>query len=65
MQLKIQNMTCGGCARAVKTAIFEIDSAAVIHADPATRTVEVESTLPLADIRNTLIEAGYPPTSIE
>ena len=44
MKLRIEKMTCGGCARGVTAAIRTVDEAAVIKADPAPRLVEVETT---------------------
>lgn len=59
MKLRIENMTCGGCARGVTAAIRTIDEAAVVKADPASRLVEVEtSALPHA-LEAALEAAGF------
>ena len=42
MDLKIENMTCGGCAKSVTKAIQSVDSAAKIETNPAARAVKVE-----------------------
>ncbi|MBN8953684.1 MULTISPECIES: heavy-metal-associated domain-containing protein [unclassified Rhizobium] len=60
MDLKIENMTCGGCARSVTKAIQSVDPAARVEADPATRTVKVDTTATGAALRKVLEEAGYP-----
>lgn len=60
MELKIQNMTCGGCARSVTKAIQSVDPNAKIEADPATRAVTVETGAALATLQKALEEAGYP-----
>lgn len=43
MLLKIENMTCGGCARSVTKAIQSVDPNATVKPDPAARTVKVET----------------------
>lgn len=42
MDLRIENMTCGGCARSVTKAIQSIDPAAKVETNPAIRSVKVE-----------------------
>jgi copper chaperone len=61
MQFHLEDMTCGGCARAVTAAIREIDPAAQVKADPPTRRVDVETTRPEAEVRAALAAAGFPP----
>jgi copper chaperone len=60
MQLHIENMTCGGCARSVTKTIQSVDPTAVVEADPSARTVVVTTASPRAAIEAALIEAGYP-----
>ena len=43
MKLHIENMTCGGCARSVTKAITLLDDGARVEADPASRTVTVQT----------------------
>ena len=63
MKLTIENMTCGGCARSVTKAIQSVDPNARIETNPAIRSVEVETTAPLAAVQQVLEEAGYPATA--
>lgn len=63
MELKIENMTCGGCARSVAKAIQSVDPNAGIETDPAARTVRVETTASSAAVQRVLEEAGYPATA--
>lgn len=63
MQLKIENMTCGGCARSVTKAIQSVDPNARVEPDPAARTVRVETTATEAALQRSLAEAGYPATA--
>jgi copper chaperone len=61
MQFHIDNMTCGGCARAVTAAIRSVDPAATIRADPPARRVDVDTTRSETEIREALAAAGFPP----
>ena len=63
MDLKIENMTCCGCAKSVTKAIQSVDSAAKIETNPAARAVKVETTATPSAILQVLEEAGYPATS--
>lgn len=44
MQFHIDDMTCGGCAGTVKT-ILTLDANATVRTDPATRLVDIETSL--------------------
>ncbi|MGD9894397.1 MAG: heavy-metal-associated domain-containing protein [Lautropia sp.] len=61
MQLHLDDMTCGGCARAVTKAIKAVDPDAGITTNPSTRLVEVQSSVPREQIVTALREAGFPP----
>ncbi len=63
MQFYLDNMTCGGCARAVAGAIQSIDPSASITTDPPTRRVQIQSSAPQEEIVSALREAGFPPRS--
>lgn len=60
MKLRIESMTCGGCARSVSRAIQSVDPNALIETDPASRMVKVETTATSAALQQVLEEAGYP-----
>ncbi|MNL80302.1 Heavy-metal-associated domain protein [compost metagenome] len=60
MQLKIENMTCGGCASSVTKAIQSIDPAARIETNPVARSVTLDTTASTAELQKVLLEAGYP-----
>ncbi|MGQ5720357.1 heavy-metal-associated domain-containing protein [Pseudochrobactrum asaccharolyticum] len=60
MELKIENMTCGGCAKSVTKAIQSVDANAKIETDPATRLVRIETTVSSDALQKVLEEAGYP-----
>lgn len=63
MELRIESMTCGGCAKSVTRAIQSVDPNALIETDPAARTVKVETTAPPVALLRVLEEAGYPATA--
>lgn len=60
MELRIEDMTCGGCARSVTKAIQSVDPNAKVDADPATRSVKVETTATRAAVLQVLEKAGFP-----
>lgn len=60
MQFHVEDMTCGGCAKAVTNAILSVDAKAKVSADPATRKVAVETASSREAIEDALNEAGYP-----
>lgn len=62
MELRIENMTCGGCARSVTKAIQSIDPNARVETNPEARTVKVETTATPVALQQVLEEAGYPAT---
>lgn len=62
MELKIENMTCDGCARSVTKAIRALDPAAKVEADPAARKITLETTAEQAAVLKILDEVGYPAT---
>jgi copper chaperone len=61
MKFHIDNMTCGGCARAVTAAVRSLDPAAAVTADPPTRTVLIDSARSEGELRAALGAAGFPP----
>lgn len=60
MQLHIENMTCGGCARSVTAAIREVDADATVEIDLPAKIVKIESTQPTERFTQALDEAGFP-----
>ncbi|ODT66769.1 MAG: heavy metal transport/detoxification protein [Pelagibacterium sp. SCN 63-23] len=60
MEFKIENMTCGGCAKSVTLAIQSVDPGAKVEANPLERAVKLETTASRAAIEQVLAEAGYP-----
>ncbi|MQW92564.1 heavy metal transporter [Acinetobacter wanghuae] len=63
MKLRIDNMTCGGCARSVTATIKELDQNAVVTIDVATKLVDVETQISQDDVIAALTEDGFPPVT--
>ncbi|MEQ9832542.1 heavy-metal-associated domain-containing protein [Pectobacterium versatile] len=61
MQLHLENMTCGGCARTVTKVIQNMDPEAKIVTNPPTRKVDVQTSISLEQLSEALCEAGFPP----
>ncbi|WP_216935481.1 MULTISPECIES: heavy-metal-associated domain-containing protein [unclassified Acinetobacter] len=63
MKFRIENMTCGGCARSVTATIKDLDENAIVNIDVATKLVDVESTASESEIVSALTEDGFPPVA--
>jgi copper chaperone len=63
MKFYLDNMTCGGCARRVTHAVQSIDASASVNADPPTRLVQIQTSVPEEAIVSALREAGFSPRS--
>ncbi len=57
----IPNLNCGHCVRAVTQAVQDADPAAQVKADPATKLVQVQSSVSHEALVALLTEAGYAP----
>ncbi|WP_432379777.1 heavy-metal-associated domain-containing protein [Duganella sp. P38] len=62
-ELQVENMTCGHCVRAVTQAVQEVDAAAQVEVDLASKSVKINSATPLAPLKSAIADAGYPVTS--
>ncbi len=60
MKLRIENMTCDGCARSVTRAIQRLDPVAMVKVNREAGTAEVMASAPSDVVLRTLGEAGYP-----
>lgn len=60
MNLHIENMTCGGCARSVTATVKDVDPAATIEIDLPGKRVRIASALPAERFAQALDEAGFP-----
>jgi copper chaperone len=60
LSLKVSGMTCGGCINAITRAIQAQDPKAQIQADLASQTVNLETSLSMAQASELITEAGFP-----
>ena len=61
MKFRIENMTCGGCARSVTATIKDLDENATVNIDVDTKLVEVNTAVTEDKIVAALTEDGFPP----
>ncbi|HEY4541984.1 MAG TPA: heavy-metal-associated domain-containing protein [Noviherbaspirillum sp.] len=64
IELDVQNMTCGGCARHVTKSVQSLDANARVDVDLAAKKVRVESAVDANAIAAAIAEEGYPATVI-
>ena len=62
MELTIPDMTCGGCANAIKRAVTSLDPAARLDIDVAVKIVKVTSTLAPEQLVEAIEAAGFHPS---
>ncbi|MDJ0571926.1 MAG: heavy-metal-associated domain-containing protein [Pleurocapsa sp. MO_192.B19] len=61
VQLKVPDMACDACAKAITQAVLTLDSQASVKADSKTKEVTVETQASLKCIREAIAAAGYNP----
>lgn len=59
LQLKVPDMTCGGCVNTITNAIKTVDASATVQGDPKTKIVLVETQVSEAAIKIAITTAGY------
>lgn len=62
-ELKVNGMSCGGCANSVKRSVQAVDSSATVDVDLPTKTVRVTTSASLEAVRTAVAEAGYSVTA--
>jgi copper chaperone len=60
MEFHIENMTCGACVRRITKAIQTLDENAEIIVDTPNRHLKVSTMVMEEDLRDKLVEIGYP-----
>ena len=63
MKFKIENMTCGGCARSVTATVKDVDANAVVNIDIASKIVELD-TAQLDAVLKALDDDGFPAVAV-
>lgn len=61
-ELRVEKMTCGGCASRVTKAVLAVDSTAGVEVDLKSKLVRVETGAPLSIVQSAISDAGYPAT---
>lgn len=59
LNLTVSDMACGACAETITKAVQAVDPAASIAADPATKAVNVTTSVSPEAITKAITEAGY------
>lgn len=59
IELKVERMTCGGCAATVRAAVLEVAPAARIEIEIATGALRVQGDADEARVRAAIEQAGY------
>jgi copper chaperone CopZ len=59
IELRVEGMTCNHCVSKVTKAVKDVDASAKVDVGLKSRTVRIESTADLAEIRSAVIDAGY------
>lgn len=62
MEFEIPDMTCGGCANAIKRAVTQLDPAATLDVDVPVKIVKVTSTQSSQRIIEVIEAAGFHPS---
>ncbi|QHS11441.1 heavy-metal-associated domain-containing protein [Sinimarinibacterium sp. NLF-5-8] len=61
MELFLDDMTCGGCVRAVTKTVQTLDASARVQADVETKRVTLQTQAAREQVIAALTEAGFPP----
>ena len=59
LQLKVPDITCGGCVNAISNAVKTVDANAIVQGDPKTKIVLVETQATETAIRAAIAKVGY------
>ena len=62
IELKVPDMACGACAKAITEAIHQLDDQAAVTADTQTKEVKIETQVSESSVRNAIAAAGYSPS---
>ncbi len=58
-ELKVEGMSCGGCAASVKRAVQALDANASVDVDLTSKRVTVATTAQLDAVKTAVEDAGY------
>ena len=58
-ELKVEGMTCGGCAKSVTNSVKKIDADASVEVDLKTKLVKISSSKNQDDFSASIVKAGF------
>jgi copper chaperone len=56
----VPDMSCGGCANAITRAVQKVDPEAVVTPDLAAKSVAIDTVMPVEQVKEALLKAGFP-----
>jgi copper chaperone len=59
LELTVPDMACSACGDSITQAIQAIDPQAIVHPDPKTKLVNIETQADVAAIKQAITTAGY------
>jgi copper chaperone len=62
LQLKVPNISCGGCVSTITEAIKKVDSNATVQGNSQAKTISVETQSSETEIKAVMANIGYPAT---
>ena len=60
LDLKVPEISCGGCVNALANAVKTLDANAILQGNPTTKIVSVETQASETAIREAIAKIGYP-----
>jgi copper chaperone len=63
ISFRVEDMTCGHCAGAIKQAVESRIPGTSVTTDPGSKLVSVEGSADIAAIRSAITAAGYTPSA--
>lgn len=64
-KLKLEGMTCGGCARGIEWAVKKLDQRSELKFDLQQKTVQIETVLSEKDLTDAIAGQGFEVISIK
>ncbi|MDR5880529.1 heavy-metal-associated domain-containing protein [Caballeronia sp. LZ032] len=59
MKFHVKDISCGGCVQTIRRAIAQVDAAAQVQVDVASKTVEVQSTVSEQLVKRAIESVGF------
>jgi len=60
LDLKVPEISCGGCVNAIANAVKTLDANAIVQGNPTTKIVSVETQASETAIREAIAKIGFP-----